>query len=103
MNRARSLVTAAGVIPLVDRTAGRRNDGLDATARRKAAPASRALATTVGPATLVVPGSLRRAAGVIGELLALVAIVFCFPVVILAIGIPVALFVRLLLWVGSVL
>ena len=99
MNHARSLVTAAGAIALVDRTAGRHNDGLDTTA----APASMSLATTVGPATLVVHGSLRRAAGVIGELLALVAIVFCFPVVILAIGIPVALFVRLLLWVGSVL
>jgi len=103
MNRARSLVTAAGVIPLVDRTAGRHNDGLDATAPREVAPTSRALATTVRPPTLVVPGLLRRAAGGIGELLALVAIVFTLPVVILAIGIPVALFVRLLLWVGGVL
>jgi hypothetical protein len=101
MNRARALVTAARVIPLVDRTAGRRNDGLDTTAPREAAPTSVALATTVRP-VIVVPGSLRRAAGVIGELLALVAIVFCFPVVILAIGIPIALFVRLLLWVGGV-
>jgi hypothetical protein len=96
MNRARALVTAARVIPLVDRTAGRRNNGLDTTAPREAA-----LATTVRPA-IVVPGSLRRAAGVIGELFALVAIVFCFPVVILAIGIPIALCVRLLLWVGGV-
>ena len=101
MNRARSLVTP-GVIPLVDRTAGRHNVGLDTTASREAVPANMSLATTVGPATLVVPGSLRRAAGVIGELLVLVAIVFSFPVVILAIGIPVALFVRLLLWVGGV-
>jgi hypothetical protein len=40
---------------------------------------------------------------VAGELLMLVAIVFCFPLVILAIGIPIAVFVQLLLWIGRLL
>ena len=48
-------------------------------------------------------GSLRRAAGVVGEFLALVGLVCCIPFVILAIGLPIALGVRLLLWVGGVL
>ena len=32
-----------------------------------------------------------------------VAIVLCIPLVILAIGLPIALFVRLLLWIGGLL
>ena len=48
-------------------------------------------------------GSLRRAAGVVGEFLAVVGIVCCIPFVILAIGLPIALAVRLLMWVGGVL
>jgi hypothetical protein len=48
-------------------------------------------------------GSLGRAVGVVGEFLALVGIVCCIPFVILAIGLPIALAVRLLLWVGGVL
>jgi hypothetical protein len=38
-----------------------------------------------------------RAAGFVGELLALVGIAYCIPFVILAIGLPVALGLRLLL------
>ena len=52
---------------------------------------------------LVVPGRLRRAAVVVGDLLGAVAIVLCIPFVILAIGIPIALCVRLLLWIGGLL
>lgn len=52
---------------------------------------------------LAVPGGLRRAAMGVGDLLATVAIVLCVPLVILAIGIPLALSVRLLLWVGGLL
>ena len=48
-------------------------------------------------------GRLSRAAGVAGDLLGAVAIVLCIPFVILAIGIPLALCVRLLLWVGGFL
>lgn len=51
----------------------------------------------------IAPGSLRRAAGVVGDLLGVVAIVLCIPLVILAIGLPIALFVRLLLWIGGLL
>ena len=59
-----------------------------------------ALATTFNQARpLVVPGPLRHAAVVIGDLLATVGIAFCIPFVILAIGIPIALCVRLLLWI----
>jgi hypothetical protein len=48
---------------------------------------------------LVVPVWLRRAAWLAGELLTMVGIVLCLPLAILAIGIPIALCVRLVLWV----
>ena len=61
-------------------------------------------ATTFDPAwPLAVPGALRRAALAVGDLLAAVAIVLCVPFVILAIGLPIALCVRLLLWIGGLL
>ena len=49
------------------------------------------------------PGLLRRAAVVAGDLMGLVAIAFCIPFVILAITTPIALFLRLLLWIGGLL
>jgi len=52
---------------------------------------------------LVVPRPFRRAAVAVGDLLAAVAIVLCMPFAILAIGIPVALCVRLLSWIGELL
>jgi hypothetical protein len=52
---------------------------------------------------LIVPGLLRRAALVIGDLLGAVGIVLCIPFVILAIGIPIALCVRFLLWMTGML
>lgn len=52
---------------------------------------------------LVVPGLLRRGALVIGDLVAAVGIVVCIPFVILAIGIPIALSVRFLLWIAGML
>lgn len=61
-----------------------------------------ALATPCAQAeALALPGGVRRAAVVVGDLLWAVAIVLCVPVVILAIGTPIALCVRLLLWVGG--
>jgi hypothetical protein len=61
-----------------------------------------ALATTFNHARpFVVPGLFRRAAVVVGNLLGAAAIVLCIPFVILAIGIPIALCVRLLLWIGG--
>jgi hypothetical protein len=66
--------------------------------------ASAAAATTAPTrATLDVPRWLRRGAGVVGELLALVGVVLCIPFVILAIGMPIALLVRFLLWIGGAL
>jgi hypothetical protein len=64
-----------------------------------------ALTTTLSRAPRLdeMPGLLGRAAGFVGELLALVGIVCCIPFVILAIGSPIALAVRLLLWVGGML
>ena len=63
-----------------------------------------AIATTFDRApALTVPGPFRRAADVVGDLLGAVAIVLCIPFVILAIGIPIALCVRLLLWIGGLL
>jgi hypothetical protein len=52
---------------------------------------------------LIVPGLLWRVAMAIGELFAAVGIVLCLPVAILVIGIPLALFVRFLLWIAAVL
>ena len=57
--------------------------------------------THAGP--LVVPGPFRRAAVVVGDLLGAIAIVLCIPFVILAIGMPIVLSVRLLLWLGRLL
>ena len=76
-----------------------------AAARLEEAALTRAaLPTTFDEApALTVPGPLRRAAVVVGDLLGAVAIVLSIPVVILAIGIPIALCVRLLLWIGGML
>ena len=63
-----------------------------------------ALSTTLNQAQpLVVRGSLRRAAVVVGDLLGAVAIVLCIPLVTVAIGTPIALCLRLLLWIGGLL
>jgi hypothetical protein len=63
-----------------------------------------ALATTFDDASpLVVPGLVRRVAMVIGDVLSAMAIAFCIPFVILAIGIPIALCLRLLLWIVGML
>jgi hypothetical protein len=73
--------------------------GLEDTALTRAA-----FATTFNQAQpLVVRGRLRRAAVVVGDLLGAVAIVLCIPFVILAIGTPIALCLRLLLWIGGLL
>ena len=53
--------------------------------------------------TLVAPGALNRVTSVIADLLSGLAVVFSLPFVILAIGIPVALCVRLLLWMIGML
>jgi hypothetical protein len=61
-------------------------------------------ATTLNEARpLVVSGPLWRATVVVGDLLGAVAIVLCIPFVILAIGIPIVLCVRLLMWIGGLL
>jgi hypothetical protein len=52
---------------------------------------------------LVVPGRVWRAAVVVGDVVAAMGIVLCIPFVILAIGIPIALCVRLLLWIVGML
>jgi hypothetical protein len=63
-----------------------------------------ALSTTLDHAwPLVVPGALHRAAVVIVDLLGAAGLVLCLPFVILAIGTPVALCVRFLLWIVGVL
>ena len=70
----------------------------------EATPTRAALATSFNEArSLVVPGRHWRAAAVVGDLLGAVAIVLCIPFVILAIGMPIALCVRLLLGLGGLL
>ena len=48
-------------------------------------------------------GRLRHLVPVVGDLVILVGIVLCFPFTILAIGIPIALVLQLLLWFGRLL
>lgn len=68
------------------------------------APTRAASTTTFNQARpLFVPGPLRRAAAVVGDLTGAVVIVLCIPFVILAIGTPIALSLRLLLWLGGLL
>jgi hypothetical protein len=63
-----------------------------------------ALATTLHHGRpLEVPGPLRRAVIVFGDLLAAVGIALCFPLVILAIGTPLVLCLRFLLWIVGML
>ena len=52
---------------------------------------------------LVVPGARHRAAVVIVDLLGAAGLVLCVPFVILAIGIPIALGLRFLLWLVGML
>jgi hypothetical protein len=47
-----------------------------------------------------VTARLRRAVDVAGDVLLAAAVVMSIPFVILAIGIPIALFVQLLLWIA---
>ena len=64
--------------------------------------ASEVFVTPLSPAqSLTLPGPLRRASGLLGDVLALAGIVVAIPVVILAIGTPIALGVRLLVWLGG--
>jgi len=59
-------------------------------------------ATSVAKARpVIVPGLLGRSALAIGDLLAAVGIVLCIPFVILALGMPIALSVRFLLWIAG--
>lgn len=58
---------------------------------------------SAGAPRLEVPGSIRRAAAAAGELLAVMGVVLSVPLVILAIGLPIALCVRLLLWIAGAL
>lgn len=63
------------------------------------------LATAVnhaGPAPAV-PGALRRAVGVVGNLLGIAGAILAVPVAILIVGAPLALSVRFLLWMFGAL
>jgi hypothetical protein len=74
-----------------------------ATVRLEEARLTRAAPTSTfnDARPLVGPGRLWRAAVVVGDLFGAVAMVLCIPLVILAIGIPVALCIRSLLWIGG--
>jgi hypothetical protein len=63
-----------------------------------------ALATMFNQARpLAVPGPLRRVTVVIGDLFAAAGIALCIPFIILAVGIPIALCLRLVLWIARLL
>jgi hypothetical protein len=59
------------------------------------------IATAVHAGPLIGPGLGWRAASAIGDLLAAVGLVLCIPFAILAFAIPIALCVRLLLWIAG--
>jgi hypothetical protein len=61
-----------------------------------------ALATTLDP-IIVVPGRLWLAVVAIGDVFAAMGLVLCIPFATVAIGTPIALFVRLLLWTCGLL
>jgi hypothetical protein len=52
---------------------------------------------------LAAAGPLRRVTAVIGDVVGAMGVALCVPLVILAVGIPIALCVRLLLWIGRML
>ena len=51
---------------------------------------------------LVVRGPLHRAVMLLGDVLGAVALAFCVPFAILAVGAPIALVLRLLLWMVGI-
>lgn len=52
---------------------------------------------------LVVPGPWQRVAAVVGDLLGGLVMLLSIPLAILAVGVPLALCVRLVLWLGGLL
>jgi hypothetical protein len=76
-----------------------------ATGRLEGAVLPRAaLAATFNEAApLFLARPLRHAAVLVGDLMGAVAVVLCVPFVILAVGTPIVLCVRLLLWLGGLL
>ena len=75
---------------------------LDTALPREATPPDAVLATTRKPARpLTKPGLLRVASEGSIDLFLLLGLVFSIPVIVLAIGLPVAVCVRLLLWLGG--
>ena len=75
-----------------------RSVGLSPEAAVVPAPSARAL-DHAQPAS--VPGPLRRAAMVGGDFLGVVGVALSIPFVILAIGVPIALGLRVLLWIAG--
>jgi hypothetical protein len=75
---------------------------LDQATMVRAAPPTALLAAA---RPVIVSGRLWRATVVVGDLLGVVGIVLCIPFVmlILAIGIPIVLCVRLIVWIGRLL
>jgi len=69
-----------------------------------ATPTRAALTPTFNQASAVIgPAPFRRVAVVVRDVLGAVGIVLCIPFLILAIGIPIALCVRLLAWIGGLI
>ena len=62
----------------------------------------RLIVTPTMPQALPTPGPLRRAAMAIGDVVGAMGVVLLVPFVILAIGMPVVLALRALLWVLGV-
>jgi hypothetical protein len=57
--------------------------------------------SVIGARPLLPTGRLRRTIALADDVLEAVGVVLCIPFVILAIGLPIALGVRLLLWIAA--
>ena len=65
-------------------------------------PGRFATASLGAPATHGVGARLRDTLAVGGDALLMIGVIFCIPFVMLAIGLPIAAFLRLLLWVAGI-
>jgi hypothetical protein len=59
--------------------------------------------TTITQPSSLAPGPFRAVANAIGDLLGITVIVLCVPFVILAVAMPLVLFIRLLMWLAALL
>jgi hypothetical protein len=76
---------------------------MNATALPRSDVAVASARTLTLPPMQRVTAQLRRAVDVGGDVFVAAAVVLCIPFVVLAVGIPIALFVQLLIWIARLI